>query len=154
MDSESRKPQAIVHIHHPTDLILGATKLKGLNYEIRSDRQSLPEISGPSLTYKDHVVVGEAAVLGWLDRRYPYPELFPSPLDSYAKAATLAHALLSNPQLAPTILQAHQTGHHNRKYLFGQEPNIADLALWSALKQIGHLFAHDWAEHLFQGELF
>jgi glutathione S-transferase len=154
MDSENRRPATTVAFHNPTDIVLGAAKLKGLNYTVQYDRRTLPEVPGPSLTLKDHIVVGEAAILGWLDRRYPCPELFPSPLDLYSKAATLAHGLTTNPQLAKSILHAHTNGAERRKYLFGPEPNIADLALWVALKQTQHPSALDWAEHLFEGELY
>lgn len=135
----------------PTPLILGAFALKGITHDLGVVRNALPDVPGPSLEFQDTVVVGEAAILGWLDRRYPVPALFPLPLDLYSKAATLAHALGETPSLADTILKAHVKGPRRTPFLFGMQPTIADLALWRGLKDENHPHADAWAAHLFAG---
>lgn len=157
MDQIRRRVNAIT-LYQPTTLLLGAFRMKGVPFTVGDERPTLIDIPGPGLEYQDQTVVGEAAILGWLDRRYPHPELFPSPLEEYAKASTLAHALTTSPELCRSVYYSHTSPPidraPHRPFLLGQLPNIADLALWVGLNATRHPAAEDWGNHIFAGAEF
>lgn len=136
MDSPANQPCTQTTLTAPTDLILAALRIKEQPFTIADHRDALPDIEGPALIFRDTVVIGEAAVLGWIDRRYPWPDLFPAEPELYAKASTLAHALEQTPDLAHSLWGALSHPKHLYLYLLGPTPTIADLALWAALTKV------------------
>ena len=136
-------------LYEPSRLIISAFQFKGHPFEVGERRQVLREVSGPALTHGVDIVIGEAAILGWLERRYPCPNLFPQELSAYSRAATMAHALCLHPETAPNVWIAIQCS--PSPYLFGDVPNFADLALYTTMLSHGessHEFC-TWADGLF-----
>jgi glutathione S-transferase len=121
-----------IELFEPTPLVRAAMYFKQLTWIDGGQRKTLLEIPGPALSCDLHTVVGEASILGWLDRRYPYPEMFPASLEHYARASTLAHALTTQLTTAKMLWTAMQYRPHS--FLTGPSPNIADLALVVALQ--------------------
>jgi glutathione S-transferase len=135
MDRQQNQPRNGITLSHPTPIIVAALRAKNQTWDTNDKRSALKEITGPALVFRDTIVIGEASILGWIDRRYPLPSLFPSELDLYAKASTIAYALEQAPEQAPTLWAAMKHKTHLTAFLLGNMPTIADLALWGALQK-------------------
>jgi glutathione S-transferase len=133
MDYSPNSASALtITLTEPTPLIQLALQLKQQTYVVSHEpRTALKEIPGPALIQNGTIVVGEQAILGWLDRRYPVPMLFPIHSDTYAKACTLANAFTSSPELAREIWEVKRK--EPAAFLLGDLPTIADLCLHLAL---------------------
>lgn len=118
-----------ITLYNPTPLIDLAVQFKNMSHPVQLEetRNLMPEVPGPALQFDTHVAVGEAAVLGWLERRFPAPVIFPQDIELYARASTLAHAILSNPDCITPLWDALKSRPH--PFLTGNAPNLADLAM-------------------------
>lgn len=149
MGRRPNQPRNDIVLSQPTPLIEAALKTKQQLYTISKTRDALPEVPGPALVFRDVVVIGEAAILGWIDRRYPLPSLFPADLATYAVAATLAHALEANPEQASDLYAATRKPEHTTAFLQGTSPNIADIALMLALEKTDPDAAEEFGKVLY-----
>ncbi len=154
MARPENQPRNEIVLNQPTPIVIAALKVKNQAWTVSEGREALPDIEGPALIFRDTVVLGEASILGWLDRRYPLPSLFPSDVDLYARVATLAHALELHPEQAPRLWEALQDADHKTDFLAGRHPTIADLALWAALRKLDPEAADEFEERLFSVEDF
>lgn len=134
-----KSPRLVVY--QPTELILGVLKFKNIPYTLGGTREFLVEVEGPAISFGSDSVVGQTEVLGWLDRRYPFPTLFPQPHDEYSRAATVAYALDSG-QVDPVFI--YENRDPEREFLISRNPTIADVTLAVKLKPLGTRF-NEWA---------
>jgi glutathione S-transferase len=133
MDRKSGMYQII--LYQPTPLIELAFQFKQIPYTPSTEpRTRLLELDGPALEFQTTFVVSEPAILGWLDKRYPYPELFPNDPATYARACTLTYAMEQNPTTAGLLWETHET--RTTPFLIGDDPCIADLALLAKLQKV------------------
>ena len=135
-----------ITLYDPTPLIRLALDFKHVDVDLhisKKPREILADIKGPALTHNNHVLIGEPSVLGWIDRRFPAPTIFPHDLEVYTKAATLAHAIMTDQAAANELWKAFKNG--TSPFLTGPVPNIADLALITHLDQLpASNAARDW----------
>ena len=150
MARRASQPRNEIVLTHPTPIIEAALKTKQQPFTVQSERRALRDIPGPSLTFRETIVIGEAAILGWIDRRYPLPSLFPADIDSYAKAATLAHALENDPSQARGLFDLITSPQHIHNFLLGASPTIADLALQLALEKVDPDAAEQFGDALYR----
>jgi len=137
MDSQYRTPRNILLLFEPTSIIISAIEMKNAIYEIADyPRKTLLEVPGPALRHEHLTIVGEDTILHWLDRRFPWPILFPSQEEAYAKAGTLITALKHNPKLAIPIWEAHSQ--ERQPHILGNNPSLVDLYLLQAMNDIEH----------------
>jgi glutathione S-transferase len=133
MDRKSGMYQII--LYQPTPLIELAFQFKQIPYTPSPEpRTRLLELDGPALEFQTTFVVSEPAILGWLDKRYPYPELFPNDPVVYARACTLAYAMEQDAATAGLLWETHET--RTTPFLTGEDPCIADLVLLAKLRTI------------------
>jgi len=135
MDRKSGMYQII--LYQPTPLIELAFQFKQIPYTPSPEpRTRLLELDGPALEFQTTFVVSEPAILGWLDKRYPYPELFPNDPATYGRACTLAYAMGQDPVAAEMLWETYES--RTTLFLTGDEPSIADLVLLVKLNASKH----------------
>jgi len=118
-------------LHHPTDMLIDVANYKSLDYSIADERNTLPDVEGVALTFGPEIIIGECHIIGWIDRRYPYPPLYPSSPEEYSRIATVQYALSTN-QICPKVML--RSKHTDKPFLFFHYPTIADLTLARKLR--------------------
>lgn len=119
-------------LNDPTELMLAVADYKGFEYETTETREIMPGVFGPSISFGPDIAVGESGAIGWMDRRHPYPPLFPSDINQYSRVTTLSYALDKKQIEAPRIFYARDESH---PFLFGRHPTLADVLLALGLKR-------------------
>lgn len=125
-----------IKLFEPTNLILMAFAIKKVKRKIDQNKQRIVKIKGPTLVFQDQLVVGENAVIGWLDRRHPFPPLLPHDPYEYGKIASFIHALETSPENCNDLWDVLKVS--KQEFIGGKDPNLADLHLLISMRKIGH----------------
>lgn len=124
-----------VKLYNGTALIRTALEVKGIHFvEPKEEPPYGGAVDAPILEDDGDYPGGEAAILGYIDRKYPFPPFFPQSPTEYARVQTLYDALRSKgagvEQLRDAMLD---TVRFNCGFLHGETPRITDVYLVSIL---------------------
>lgn len=116
----------IVDIYNSTPVIEAVITFKGWRFKTHSEKPpAFPYTEAPVMFTEGYWISGVYPIVLYLDRRVPYPPLFPTEHEDCAKAAMIFGELLIHQPQPEDWLPILE----DRAFVFGDVPCIVDLLL-------------------------